>query len=115
MPSYLFENPETGETKEIIQRISEKHVFFDEKGLQWNRVFLPFNVSINARPIDPFSKKDFLKKTEDKNVTMGELWDVSAEASEKRKQVDGEDHVKEKFFKNYTQKRAGTKHPDAGK
>jgi hypothetical protein len=115
MPIYIFENRETGETREIFQRISEKHVFSDENGLEWNRVFLPFNVSINARPIDPFSKKDFLKKTDDKNVTMGELWDASAEASEKRKQIEGKDKVKEKFFKSYEKGRKGTKHPDSNK
>ena len=111
MPIYIFENPKTGETKEVVQRISEKHAYTDENGLDWKRVFLPFNVSIDARPIDPFSKKDFLKKTGDKNITMGEMWDASAELSEKRKQAEGKDKVKEKFFKNYSEQRKGMEHP----
>jgi hypothetical protein len=114
MPIYIFENPETGETVEVLQKISEKHTHHDENGLEWRRVFSAPNIARDSKPIDAFSKKDFFNATADKNMTMGDMWDVSAELSEKRKRRTGKDKVKEKFFKSYEKQRHGVKHHKSG-
>ncbi len=43
------------------------------------------------------------------------MWDASKEASEKRDKITGKDPTKEKYFKNYSKKRKGMKHPDQNK
>ncbi len=43
MPTYLFIHPDTEEAKEVFQRISEDHVYIDEKGIEWKRVYTPIN------------------------------------------------------------------------
>ena len=112
---YIFENPETGEQKEVFIKNSynkkvfnynkenknrpEEVVYIDEKGLKWNRVFLKPSVSIDTKINDSFSEKDFLNKTRNKNYTLGELWDTAAENSEKR----GGNH--DPIKKDYVKKR----------
>ena len=41
MPQYAYQNSETGEIVEIFQKMSDEHVYFDENGLKWNRLFTP--------------------------------------------------------------------------
>lgn len=60
--------------------------------------------------IDPYSQSDFVKAT-DKKMTMGEMWDLSKELSEKRASKDGIDAVKEKNMREYERKN-GVKHQD---
>ena len=45
-------------------------------------------------------------------MTMGQLWDESAVASEKRARVAGKDPIKEKYYKKYSKERNGAVHPD---
>ena len=33
MPFYIFINPDTGEEKEVQQKMTEHHVYIDENGL----------------------------------------------------------------------------------
>ena len=42
-------------------------------------------------------------------MSLGELWDTSAELSSKRSE-SGKDSVKQKYFENYSEKRRGLKH-----
>ena len=109
MPIYLYENPETNEVIEVVQGISEEHKFKNEDGLEYKRVFTVPHASIDTK-IDPHSSNDFLNKTKNKGYTVGDLWDVSKEASEKRIKETGKDKIKEKYFKNYSKKRKGMKH-----
>ena len=39
MPFYIFINPDTQEEIEVQQRMTEPHVYIDENGLEWQRVF----------------------------------------------------------------------------
>ena len=111
MPMYLFKNPKNGEIAEIFQKIDDEHSFKDSSGLKWERIFtVPFT-SVDTR-IDPNSSSEFVKKTANKNMNLGELWDTSKELSEKRQKSSGKDPVKEKYFKDYSKKRKGKKHPD---
>ena len=111
MPVYLFQNPKTKEIVEIVQKMSDPHEYTDEEGVKHKRVYTLPNASIDTQ-IDPFSSREFVDKTKDKGITMGELWDASQDASEKREKVLGKDPVKEKYFKNYSKKRRGLKHKD---
>ena len=109
MPTYIFQHPDTEEYIEIFQNIEDKHVYIDEEGVNWNRIFTSPNLSTDTK-IDPFSQKAFLEKTTGKG-TIGDLMDRSAELSEKRaEQNGGIDPVKKQYFKEYSKKRGGKKH-----
>jgi predicted nucleic acid-binding Zn ribbon protein len=107
MPIYLFQNPETEEIVEIVQSMNEKHSFFDEKGLEYKRVYTVPSSSIDSK-IDPFSSSDFVNKTRNKKGTVGDLLNKSRELSEKRG-GDGRDPVMKNYFSSY-QKEKGVKH-----
>ena len=108
MPFYLYSNPLTGEVKEVYQKMSEPHVYND-CGVEWFRVFTIPQAIVDGR-IDPCSKTEFLRKTENKKGTLGNLMDTSRELSVKRNQLFGKDPFKEKFFDDYSKKRWGKQH-----
>ncbi len=109
MPIYVYENPETGEIVEVIQKMSDKHEYVDDSGVKYRRVFLPANTQIDG-DIDELSAKDFVEKTRNKSGTIGDLWDMSKELSEKRKKKHGKDPILQKYYKNYSKERNGMKH-----
>ena len=109
MPLYTYEHPETGEQTDVIQKMSDKHEYTDDKGITWNRVYSVPTASIDTK-IDDFSKKEFVDKTRDKGMTMGQLWDESNAASERRAKIAGKDPIREKYFKKYSKERQGLKH-----
>jgi len=114
MPVYIFEHPETGEKIHVTQGMKDEHVYHDENGLQWNRVFTSPNTVVPIG-VNPNSSNDFVNRTKDvKGATIGEMWDLSKELSEKRKKErgDGIDPVQTKYFKDYSKKRKGLKHKD---
>lgn len=108
MPIYIYKNEATGEVKEVIQRMTEEHVY-EENGIQWKRIFTVPQASMDTN-VDVFSQKDFLKKTEGSG-TIGDLWDRSAEWSEKRaSKIGAPDPIKRKEFDNFSKTRKGKKH-----
>ncbi|HIN88538.1 MAG TPA: hypothetical protein EYN05_07790 [Nitrospinaceae bacterium] len=111
MPVYLFENPETGEAVEVTQRMNDPHVYVDDDGQEWNRVWHIPNAAIDTQ-IDPHSSKDFVEKTRNKKGTIGDLWDAAKEAGEKRKNMDGDDKIQQKWYKQYSEGRKGLRHMD---
>lgn len=98
MPYYDFSS-DTGEQTTIfflsanVPSIGQYHT--DPEGRIWRRVASHVNTAIDTR-YDAHNPKDFVKVT-NKPGTFGELWDRSAEFSEKRKDMEGYDPVKEKF------------------
>jgi predicted nucleic acid-binding Zn ribbon protein len=110
MPYYLFSHPKTETVIEIFQHMNEPHVYVDEFGVQWNRVFTRPNAAIDTQ-VDPFSQKDFSKSTSKKG-TIGDLMDHSAEMAIKRQEKDGIDHVQEKYYSDWSKKRNGKIHPN---
>ena len=109
MPLYLFINPDTGEEKEVLQKMSEPHVYIDENGLEWLREFTSPNAVIGMNH-DPFSSNHFMEKTSDRG-TMGDLYDRAEEDSNKRAEKNsGVDPLRKKFFKDYSKKRKGKNH-----
>ena len=111
MPFYLFQNPETQEVIEVMQSMKADHVYVDDNGLKWERVFTVPNAAIDSGGIDPYAENDILKATEKRGITCGEMFDLSAEMSQKRESKDGKDKVKEKAQKDY-KKKTGKAHPE---
>ena len=112
MPEYLYKNPQTGEVKGVIQTMREEHVFIDEEGLEWKRVYTSPNASIDSLSnTNPFDTRAHVNKTGAMKGSLGDLFNVSKEMSERREQKLGhEDPVKRQFFKDYQKKNNGAKH-----
>lgn len=113
MPIYVFENPQTGEVKEILQAMNESHSYTDSEGQKWSRVFTSPNANFDTH-VDPHSQSDYLKATANKKGTMGDLMDYSKELSDKRASMDGTDPLRDKFLSDY-KKRTGKKHSSESK
>lgn len=110
MPEYLYENPDTGEVVSVIQGINEEHSY-SKDGLEYQRVFTNPNMAVDS-DYSSLSEEQFVNSTRNKKGTLGDLFDASKEASEKREKLHGKDPVKDKYFKNYSSRRKGSKHKD---
>lgn len=112
MPTYIFKNPKTEDHIEIIQSMNDEHIYIDENGLQWKRVWV--NPQLNTESnIDPFDNSAFIEKTGKMKGSYGDMLDLSKEMSDKRKSAHGGvDPVQQQYFKDYSKKRKGAKHPD---
>lgn len=109
MPIYIYQHPDNDKYIEVIQGMNEDHVYFDESGLEWKRVFTTPNMAMDLET-DPFSQTQFLDKTQNAG-TMGDLWDRSAEMSAKRAEKSGGvDPYRKDYFKKYSKERGGAKH-----
>ena len=113
MPAYEYIHPDTGETIELVQTMKEDHVYIDEHGIEWARVWNNPNASIDT-DLDPFSEKDFVKHTAKEGMTAGQMMDLSRELGKKREAARGLDPVKQKTVTNY-EKRTGKPHPNKSK
>ena len=113
MPIYIYQHPKTKKIVEILQSMSEEHIYIDAKGQKWNRVFTKPQASIDTQ-VNLHDPKDFVKKTRDKNYSLGQLWDKSAELSEKRGGNSGQDKIRNKAEHKY-EKQTGKKHPHTKK
>ena len=113
MPLYVFQHPENENlTKDIFFNMNDEKTYIDEEGLEWKRVFLGSQLSCEAS-IDPWSNADFVNKTANKKGSYGDLIDKSAELSAQRaKENGGVDPVKQKYYKDYSDKRGGVQHDD---
>lgn len=110
MPIYLYENPKTKEVKEVLQGMNDVHEY-SENGVKWNRIFTKPTASIDTQ-LNPNSAADFVNSTKNKNYSIGDLWDKSAELSEKR--GGKEDKLKQKALDDY-KKKTGKHHPSENK
>lgn len=114
MPYYIFEHPDTGEIKEVLQRMNDDHIY-EENGIRWKRVFTKPATVIDSK-FNPSSSSDFVQKTLNKKGSVGDLVDLSKELSEKRKEQNGGiDPVQQKHFEDYAKKHKGKKHPEQRK
>lgn len=110
MPIYIYQNPKTNEYIEVVQSMNDPHVYFDESGLEWKRVFIPSQLNTESS-INPWDKNDFVEKTKNTKGSYGDMLDRSAELSCKRAdQNGGIDPIKQKYFSEYSKKRGGAKH-----
>lgn len=110
MPLYFFQNQQTEEIREVFFHMNDVKEYFgdpeDNDAAEWKRIYTVPMASIDTE-IDPFDKNAYMRKTENKNTTLGEMWDKSAEMSRKRAERTGKDPVKEKFLDNYKKERNG--------
>jgi hypothetical protein len=113
MPIYLFQHPKSAKTIEVVQLMSEEHIYIDKDGLKWDRVFTKPQAALDTK-IGTHDPREFVNKTKTKNYSIGQMWDMSAELSEKRGGSSGQDEVREKAEKAY-EKKTGKKHPHAKK
>lgn len=114
MPIYLYQHPETEEVVEVVQGMNEDHSYVDNHGTKWTRLFTSPNANFDTQ-VDPFSRSDYLKSTENKKGTMGDLMDYSKELSQERASKNGGvDPVAEKFYSDH-EKKTGQKHPTKAK
>lgn len=103
MPIYLFEHPDTKQIVEVLQKMNDEHIY-EKDGIKYQRVMTVPRAAMDTQ-IDPFSSKQFLDKTRNlKGGTVGHLWDLSKELSEKRIQKTGHDSIKEKVVGEYKKK-----------
>lgn len=111
MPIYVYKHPERDEYREVFQGMNDEHTY-EEDGVEWSRVFLAPNASIDSA-IDPFNSQHYMDATHNKKGTIGDMMDLSAELSAKRAEKSGGlDPVKEKFYDNYKKERKGAEHPN---
>ena len=111
MPFYQFIHPETEEVIEVIQGMKEDHVFFDENGLEWKRVWNIPQASFDTQ-IDHNDKNAWVRKMENKRATIGDMEAQGEELSLKRaKENGGVDPVRRRYFDDWSKKRKGKKHP----
>ena len=112
MPIYVYKNEETGDFYEVLQKMTDDHVFFDpDTGVECKRVFTVPNASVDSfSNINPFDIKEATQKTAGFKGSVGDLWDISKDLSQKREDKLGhEDPQKRKVFNEY-QKKRGVKH-----
>ena len=91
MPVYIFKNPNREEYVEVVQKMTDDHVFIDDSGVEWERVWTAPTTSIGLEA-DADSAGAFVRKTAGWNT--GDMWDYSKELSEKRRSKRGYAHVK---------------------
>lgn len=106
MPTYVFKNPNKEEYIEIVQTMNEDHSYSDASGVKWERVFYSPKIN-NSTNIDG-SRESFMTATS-KKCSLGDLWEASAIASEKREKSFGKDSLKEKVHVDYSKKTGGKK------
>jgi len=111
MPEYLYQHPTDGKTICLIQRINDKHEYIDAKGVKWNRIFTAPQINAQEKLSVNSTEKDFVRVTSSQRGNVGDLFDRSEELSDKRKKVYGKDPIKNEYFKNWSKKRGGKKHP----
>ena len=111
MPEYLYQHPTNGKKISLIQGINDKHQYIDPKGIKWNRLFTSPQINSQEKLSVNSSEHDFARVTSSQKGNVGDLFDRSKELSEKRQKIYGKDPVKEKYFKDWSKKRNGKKHP----
>ena len=114
MPIYVYQHPQTKEVKEIVQRMNEEHIFVDDKGIKWDRILSVPNMAMDTQ-FSAHSSEEFVKKTRGKKMSVGDMWDLSGELSEKRAGASGVDEIRVKAEEAYKKKTKGKEHPHSKK
>lgn len=114
MPYYDFLNERNGQIKTLFFHMNDDKKFIDDAGYEWVRQYCPPQASFDTK-WDSNSSSDFVEKTGKKRGgTMNDLWQKSAELSEKREKSMGQDPIKVKMHEDYKRLRKKD-HPDVRK
>lgn len=111
MPEYLYQHPKTKKIIALIQSVHDNHEYTDSDGIKWNRIFTCPQINTQDKLSADSTEKDFVRVTSSQKGNVGDLFDRSKELSEKREKLYGKDFVKQKYFKDWSKKRKGKKHP----
>lgn len=117
MPLYLYIKEVEGGIPiihEVVQGMNETHEYAgpngDEKG-QWKRLWTSPEAAADSVITDPHDPCQFVRAT-NKKGTVGDLWERSEELSARRADKEGgRDPLKESFYKRFSKKHAGKRHP----
>lgn len=117
MPNYEFQNLKTGEIETFHFSLKDCPKIGSEleiEGKKYKRVITsaPYG-SVDGKGTDPFNAQKFVEKTKTEGKeTIGGVMDRAKELSQKRAQkAGGKDPIQQKWFKEYSKKRQGKKHP----
>jgi len=115
MPNYVFQKVGSEETKEFVFSMKDAPLFgsvIKRDGVKWKRLMVNPQVACSGlKAIDPYSSQAFVNKTAQMKGTVGDLWDLSKEQSERRAQREGgTDPVRKKYFADYKKRKRGTPH-----
>lgn len=116
MPTYSFTHQESGETIDLYLDLKQPPEAYRQQvrdGKVFKRVYEVPGMSINSIMKDD-TKEEFARVTDKRDITVGQMAEVSKEMSVKRAAREGSDAVQEVFYKDY-EKRIGVKHKDVVK
>lgn len=115
MPLYPFIHEQTNEVHDVTFSMNDTKIYNGPDGTQigqWKRLWGYAPGAAVDTQIDPHSPKDFVKVTNKRGGTVGELWDRAEEMSQRRAEKNGGyDPVKQKYYDQFQKSHAGTKHP----
>jgi hypothetical protein len=106
MPIYSYIDDDTGEIHDVVQGMNDPHEHYIN-GKKLRRIFYVPNASIDTNVT---SEAAFVEKTAKMRGTIGDIQDYSKELSEKRGGFN--DPIRQQYYKDYSSKRKGAKHPD---
>lgn len=106
MPIYSYIDDDTGEVHDVVQGMNDIHEYY-HNGKKLRRVFYVPNASIDT---SINSESAFVEKTSKMKGTIGDIQDYSRELSDKRGGFN--DPIRQKYYKEYSAKRHGAKHPE---
>lgn len=106
MPIYSYIDDDTGEIHDVVQAMNDTHEYY-HNGKKLRRVYYVPNASIDT---NISSENAFIEKTGKMRGTIGDIQDYSKELSERRGGF--EDPIRQQYYKDYSKKRNGAKHPD---
>lgn len=116
MPVLDFHNEQNGRTISVMVKLSADIEAFHtqiEDGVTYKRIYAAPAAAVNVAHKDG-TKEDFGRITDGKKMTVGQMQDLSKELSVERAAKNGNDPVKEQFYRDY-EKRIGDKHQDEKK
>ncbi len=117
MPVHDFRNPVTDEVTSVyVPANAQTHEHQTQiiNGQIYKRVWDSFNLAISTAQNDG-TRTDFQRATEGKKMSVGDMYDMSAEMSAKRAALAGGiDPIKQTTYDKF-ERENGYEHPDIGK
>lgn len=108
MPTYTFKCEKCKTFIDLVFKMKEdKESNCKECGKKLVRVFSVPNMAMDSK-INPYDLDAMTKKTGNMKGTVGDLWRLASEASEKRGGDD--DPIRKKAIEDYAKKRKGKKY-----
>lgn len=106
MPIYSYIDDDTEQIHDVVQGMNDVHEYY-HNGKKLRRVYYAPNASIDT---NASSENSFIEKTAKMRGNIGDIQDYSRELSEKRGGFN--DPIRQRYYKDYSAKRKGAKHPD---